>query len=119
MKDRRALPIPFLILILAGLVSLVGLFTSHRARASARDDDAVQVQTVEQERMVAMYFRVSSWLAGVTAPREAAPAHVNRPVTSLSRVAGAAGNPVPPGRIELCTMRLAHNADAKHRRCLN
>jgi len=82
MKNKQILPIPFLILILAGLVSLFSIVATRRSPASTVRDDSLQMQTVEQERMAAIYFRVLSWLSDVT-PRAAEhvkadpqPAHV-------------------------------------------
>ena len=57
MKNKQVLPIPFLILILAGLVSLFSIVATRRSPASTVRDDSLQMQTVEQERMAAIYFR--------------------------------------------------------------
>ena len=76
MKNKRALPIPFLILILAGVVSLFSILADRGSRASMVKDDSLQMQTVEQERMAAIYFRILSWLSDLT-PRAAEPAKAN------------------------------------------
>ena len=71
MKKWQGLPIPFLILILAGAVSLASIFSGRNSGASTVKDDSLQMQTVEQERMAALYFRILSWFSGIAAqPKE-------------------------------------------------
>jgi hypothetical protein len=63
---RQRLPLPFLILILAAIVSLCSLLVSWRSGATAGRQNAVQMQTVEQERMTALYLRVLTWISDVS-----------------------------------------------------
>lgn len=73
MKSIREVPVPFLIVIAAGLVSVFSLIATSRTRPTVTNHDSVQVQTVEQEHIAAIYFRVLSWLSDVTPqPVEAA-----------------------------------------------
>ena len=65
MKNKGVLPIPFLILILAGVVSLFSILAGRGAKASMVKDDSLQMQTVEQERIAEFYFRTLSWLSDV------------------------------------------------------
>jgi hypothetical protein len=67
MKQPRSLPIPFLILIIAGVVSLYSIVASRVSGATVTQDNSLQMQTVEQERVAAIYFRVLSWVSGITA----------------------------------------------------
>ena len=66
MKQMRKLPIPFLILILAGAVSIYSLLASRNSRAATAQDNSLEMQTIEQERVAAVYFRVLSWLSDVS-----------------------------------------------------
>jgi hypothetical protein len=72
MKNKRNLPIPFLVLTLAGMVSLFSILATRSSRAGMVREDSLQMQTVEQERMAALYFRILSWLSDVT-PRATEP----------------------------------------------
>jgi hypothetical protein len=101
MKKQRGLPIPFLILILAGIVSTFSLFADHGSRANRVRSDSLQVQTVEQERMAAVYFRVLSWLSTVT-PRPAESAQADPQPASLPQPPNAPQRRVQPGRVVLC-----------------
>ena len=114
MKSIRALPIPFLILILAGVVSLFSLVAEPRAKAQAAADETAQVQLVEQERMAMVYFRVLSWFSGVTAPSRTSPAGVNDQSSPTPKVVESSRSPACPGKIELCSLPMAETA--KHRR---
>ena len=76
MKNKGCLPIPFLILILAGVVSLFSLIATSTSRAGMVRDHSPQVQMMEQQRMAAVYFRILSWLSDVT-PRPAEHAKSN------------------------------------------
>ncbi len=108
MKNIRGLPIPFLVLILAGVVSLFSLIADRSFRPGAAKSDSLQMQTVEQERIAAIYFRILSWLSDVT-PQTAEPAKVNaQPAPEVVR-------PQPHGRqsrIELCMFRFTTNVAA-------
>ena len=106
MKKGRSLPIPFLILILAGVVSLFSIFADRGSRASMVKDDSLQMQTVEQERMAAVYFRLLSWLSGLT-PRTTEPAKGNpQPAPAPEK---APRRRQRPDRIELCTLHSMRN----------
>jgi hypothetical protein len=69
MKSKRVLPIPFLILILAGVASLFSMVAGGNSKPDTVRDNSLQMQTVEQERVAALYFRVLSWLAEFTSPK--------------------------------------------------
>ena len=77
MKDKRSLPLPFLILILAGIASLFTVIADRATPARPAQDNSLQMQTVEQERMAELYFRVLSWVSDLKAqpihPAKAAP----------------------------------------------
>lgn len=115
MKNSRALPIPFLIVILAGVVSLFSMVADRRVRASSVQDDSVQMQTVEQERMAAIYFRVLSWVSGVTAPREEAPAKADHKPAPAPQVDSRPSNPARPGGIELCAFAITQSVSRTNR----
>jgi hypothetical protein len=66
MKPKQNLPIPFLILILAAVVSIYSLAAGRASGAATVQDNSLQMQTVEQERVAAIYFEVLSWLSDVT-----------------------------------------------------
>ena len=106
MKPRRVLPIPFVILILAGIVAAYSLLAGRNSSASMRPDDSLQIQTVEQERMVATYFRVLSWLSDLseheTPPRQALPQRA-----SLAQPAKSVPSTWRPVRVSLCAFRSA------------
>jgi hypothetical protein len=103
MKNHRVLPIPFLVLILAGVVSVFSIVADRSFRPGAARTDSLQMQTVEQERMAAIYFRVLSWLSDVT-PETAEPAKANAaPVPQLVKPQRQGRL----GRVELCMLRSA------------
>ena len=108
MKPRRVLPIPFLILILAGIVAAASLLAGRNSAASVRPNDSLQIQTVEQERMVAMYFRVLSWLTDVaeheSSPKQTAPQRAT--VTPAAKAPQSAWRPV---QVSLCAFRSARD----------
>jgi hypothetical protein len=118
MSKHRIIPIPFLILILAAVVSLGSILSDRGARASAVSDNSVQVQTIEQERIAGIYFRVMSWLSGISTPRPQ-PVTVDHPAVPAPRVITGPANPGLPCRIELCAMRLERSLTAKHHHNLN
>jgi hypothetical protein len=103
MKKSRVLPIPFLIMILAGAVSLFSFVVDRHTRQSADDTDTIQMQTAEQERIADDYFRVLSWLSDVSTPS------TTQPIVTKSQPAAAPEVPeephqmIPAGRIELCS----------------
>lgn len=111
MKNKRVLPIPFLILILAGVVSLFSIAADRGSRAGMVRDDSLQMQTVEQERMAAFYFRILSWLSDLT-PRAAEPAKANPQPAHVPQSTKAPRRRARQGRIELCTLRSGKNLPA-------
>lgn len=102
MKKSRGLPIPFLILILAGVISLSSALSSRNPRAGAVRDDSLQIQTVEQERIAEIYFRILSWFSGLMpcnpVPAKANPQPAPQPIKAVPR------QHQRPGRIELCAL---------------
>jgi hypothetical protein len=102
MKNKQSLPIPFLILILAGVVSLFSIVADRGSRASTVGSDSMQMQTVEQERMTTFYFRILSWLSDLS-PRAVHPAKANPQPAPGPKIMKAPQRSVRPGRIELCT----------------
>ena len=107
MKNKQVLPIPFLILILAGLVSLFSIVATRRSPASTVRDDSLQMQTVEQERMAAIYFRILSWLSDVT-PRAAEPVKANPQPAPISPAGKTPRRQERLNRVELCAFHPAH-----------
>jgi len=118
MKNKRDLPIPFLILILAGVVSLFSILADRGSRASMVRDDSLQMQTVEQERMAAFYFQLLSWISNVT-PRAAEPAKANPQPAPVPHAVRTPRRQEPQGRIELCTLPCRQNLAATKRRARN
>jgi hypothetical protein len=115
MKNIRGLPIPFLVLILAAVVSLFSIVADRSFRPGAARSDSLQMQTVEQERMAVIYFRILSWLSDVT-PRTADPAKVD------AQPAPQAVKPQRHGRLdrfELCILRTVKTAAAGKSRARN
>ncbi|MGD0221329.1 MAG: hypothetical protein ABSF71_03260 [Terriglobia bacterium] len=102
MKNTRGLPIPFLILILAGAVSLVSIVANRGAQASMVRNDSVQMQTIEQERMAEFYFRILSWLSDLR-PRAADPAKATPHTSTPPKAVKSPPRGAHRGRIELCT----------------
>jgi len=116
MKKSRGLPAPFLILILAGMVLLLSTFTKRSSGAGAVRDDTIQVQTVEQERMAAAYFRILSWLSGLM-PSASEPVKAN-PQPAPQIIKTPPRRQERPGRMELCTLPSHQNLAAdKSRAC--
>jgi len=100
MQKKRVLPLPFLVLILAGLVSLVGIFAERNSRAKMAKEDPLKVQTVEQERMATLYFRILSWLSDV-APKGAAPPKAAPQPPRVSQAAKTWHAPAGRGKVAL------------------
>jgi len=120
MKKLRALPIPFLILILAGVVSLFSVFAGPGTPPSEAQVRALPALTVGQEHATTAYFRVLSWLLNVTAPRGTQPDSTVNPLKAAQRMAKTTHAVLCPSRIELCTLRLTQNiASRTHRQALN
>jgi len=118
MRHKRSFPIPFLILILAGVVSLYSILASRGSGAAMVQDNSLQLQTVEQERMAAIYFRVLSWLSDVT-PRTAEPVHANPHPVSIPHVAKTPRRSECQVSLELCTFHPAQNTAARRSRARN
>jgi len=118
MKNKQGLPIPFLILILAGVVSLFSILADRGPRASMVRDDSLQMQTIEQERMAAIYFRILSWLSNLT-PRATQPAKANPQPASTPQGIKAPRRRERPGRLELCMLHSAQNVAGGKRRVCN
>lgn len=106
MQLSPKLPLPFLIVIVAGAASLFSIVSDRGSRHDAADNHSVQMQTAEQEQIAAVYFRVLSWLSNIAPPSSAPAVQVQsqrKPapqlVKHLHRVANCAG-------IELCSLRI-------------
>jgi len=102
MKNKQLLPIPFLILILAGVVSLFSLAATRKSPSSITRDDSLQMQTIEQERMAAIYFRILSWLSDFT-PRPAEPVKANPQPAPVPPAGKTPRRRERRGSFELCT----------------
>jgi hypothetical protein len=114
MKTKHNLPIPFVVLILAGAVSLFSIIATGTSRTGMVRDDSSQVQMVEQERMTALYFRILSWLSNVT-PRTPEPAKANPQPIAVPQVGKTPQRHARQTGIELCTLHSAENlASANH-----
>jgi hypothetical protein len=118
MKNTQAVPIPFAILIVAGVVSLFSLVADRRSRAGIVTDNSLQMQTVEQERVAAFYFRVLSWVSDLTS-RSAAPA---KPIVRRTQPPQSTKTPLRHNgqcRVELCALRSGKNPSAAKQRMQN
>jgi len=111
MKKQRGLPIPFLVLILAGVVSAFSILMDGGSRAGKTGDHSLQIQTVEQERMAAIYFRVLSWLSSVT-PRATEPPRADPQPAPVLKPTMTPPRRQRPGRIELCTFHSRRDSPA-------
>ncbi len=114
MQPRRVLPIPFMILILAGMIAFGSLLASRSSVASPVPDDSLQIQTVEQERMAATYFRVLSWLTAVSqhddvSQHDSAPAQSTTTNVSVTQAAKTPQSTWQPVRVSLCMFRSARD----------
>ena len=98
MRNKQVLPIPFLIF----------------------RDDSLQIQTVEQERMAAFYFRVLSWLSDLTS-RTAVPARPTPQRAPAPQIIKTPQGHPRPGRVEFCALRSGKllSADQHHKRDVN
>ena len=118
MKNKRNLPIPFLVLIMAGMVSLFSILATRSSPAGMVREDSLQMQTVEQERMAALYFRILSWLSDVT-PRATEPVKANPQPAPVPHVEKKPRRHERQGSVELCTFPSAQNLAASKRRTRN
>jgi hypothetical protein len=103
---KQGFPLPFVILIVAGVVSLFSLVASRTSRVTAATNDSLQVQMVEQERVAALYFRVLSWLSDVT-PRPTEPSQAGPAPTPERQTAKAPQVEKRHSRVELCALHSA------------
>ncbi len=108
MKNKGVLPIPFLILILAGVVSLFSILAGRGAKASMVKDDSLQMQTVEQERIAEFYFRTLSWFSDVI-PRAAEPAKATPQAAPQRQTVKSTRRPDHQCRIDLCAFHYVQN----------
>ena len=118
MKNKRNLPIPFLVLILAGMVSLFSILATRNSPAGMVREDSLQMQTVEQERMAAFYFRILSWLSDLT-PRATEPVRANPQPAPVPHVERTPRGHERQARVDLCTFPSAQNLAASKRRARN
>jgi hypothetical protein len=118
MKNKQVLPIPFLILILAGVVSLFSIAATRKSRVGMTKDDPLQMQTVEQERVAAIYFRILSWLSDVT-PRPAGPVKANPQPAPVPPVGKTPRRRERRSSVELCTFHSTQSLTASKRRASN
>lgn len=98
MQKKRVPSLPFLVLILAGLVSLVGIFAERNSRAKMAKEDPIKMQIVEQERIAALYFRILSWLSDV-APKRSAPAKAAPQLPRVSQAVKTWHAPAGRGKV--------------------
>jgi len=118
MTNKPVLPIPFLILILAGIVSLFSILADRSSKAGVVRHDSLQIQTVEQERMAAIYFRILSWLSELT-PRASAPAKINPQPSPAPPNIKVRRRQQGPGRVEFCAFHSWRNPAAEPHRAHN
>jgi hypothetical protein len=108
MKPKQSLPIPFLILILAGVVSLYSIIAGRVSGAATVQDNSLQMQTVEQERVAEIYFQVLSWLSDVT-HRTAEPVQAKPQPAAEPQVAKGPRHRECKVNVALCAFRYAHD----------
>jgi hypothetical protein len=108
MKNKRFLPMPFLVLILAGVVSLSSSFLGRDSRAGTVRADSLQVQTVQQEHLAAVYFRILSWLSEITpqSTQRVKANHRPAPTHKDLRTPRRSGR---PDRMEFCAFDYTQN----------
>ena len=106
---KSRLPLPFLIMALGLALLLVKLSEDRTVQASGRDSTTVTmnqpVQSVEQQKAAAAYFRIMSWLSAI-APKNSQPARpqVNDPTAVSVDPPKACPQKVGPERNELRTV---------------
>jgi len=120
MRHKQSLPIPFLILILAGVVSLYSIVAGRVSGAATVQDNSLQMQTVERERVAAIYFQVLSWLSDVTR-RTPEPVQARPQPAAVPQVAKGPRHSDCRVSIALCAFRYAHDlaSGKSHARNLN
>lgn len=120
MKKQRSLPIPFLVFILAAVLSIFTSLADGGSRTGNGGNNSLQMQTIEQEQMATMYIRFMSWLSSVRLhPADAAkagPQPASAPVVSARRRAAGATT-----AIRLCAYHANQNLvlTARTRQTLN
>ena len=120
MKPKQSLPIPFVILILAAVVSMYSLVAGRASGAPVVQDNSLQMQTVEQERVAAIYFRILSWLSDVT-HRNAEPVQAKPQPAAAPQAAKGPRRSECKASVALCAFRYAHDLalGKSHARSLN
>src|SRR5690349_17718349 len=73
MQHKRSLPIPFIILILAGVVAFGTLIARWSSGTVMARDAPPELQSVEQERIALGYLRVLTWFSDLTQHTAAPP----------------------------------------------
>ena len=118
MNKQKALPIPFLIMLLAGLAFIFSLIADRSSKATTDRGGSLQVQTVEQERMAEIYFRVLSWISDLTPRAKAAVTPQTRiaPTAQTVKVSTLASRPC---RVEICVYHTTQNPLARRRQACN
>ncbi len=108
MKKHRSLPIPFLVVILAAVLSVITSLADGGSRTGNAVENPLQVQTIEQERMATMYLRFMSWLSSIKNHSEdtakADPPSVPAPKDAISHHAG-----VRRAALRMCSYRADQN----------
>ena len=111
MQQKRSLPVPFVILILAGVVALGTLVAQWSSGTVMARDASPELQSVEQERIAMGYLRVLTWLSDLTQhtaePTPITPQHmVAQPREKQSEQANRRIH------VALCALRSARNLAA-------
>jgi hypothetical protein len=96
------------ILIIAGVVSIYSLVASRVSGATVTQDNSLQMQTVEQEHVAAIYFRVLAWLSDVT-PRKPEPSEANPHLGTEPQVVNHQRQSERRPNITLCAFHAAHD----------
>jgi hypothetical protein len=103
MQMKRSLPLPFLVLILAGALLTVSFFAGRRSRARTAQEYPSGTQTVGQERMAALYFRVLSWLCDV-APKGSASSSAAQELSRVSQALQPGHALADQGKVDLSAL---------------
>jgi hypothetical protein len=109
MQKNRLPPLPFLVLLLCGLIAPIAILAGRFSPAPVAKEDTLQVQTVEQERMAAVYFRILSWLADVTPAGSPASGTAPQPSRAPLAVKASQGS-ADHTKVELCTLSREHKS---------
>ena len=104
MQQKRSLPIPFIILMLAGIVALGTLIAGLSSGTVMARDASPELQSVEQERIAMGYLRILAWLSDLT-QHTAAPT----PITAQHMVAQKSEHTYRPIPLALYAFRSARN----------